>query len=122
MLVVDFVRLENGHEISVFSATKPLESLVDENVMNQKIGQTIGGNPRPNPHAKIPSRHGACNETPGAGHSENQEESVILFKKTRLVNVVVLMEKPHHAVHYIFVGEPGDTFHGQEGRNHNECR
>ena len=54
VLVMDFVRLADGHEISVLGAFEPGESLVNEHVMHEEIGQTVERDACANPKPEIP--------------------------------------------------------------------
>ena len=119
--MVHLVCFPNGHEIGILCAAKPLETLVDENVVNQKIGQAVRGNPRADPHAKVTSRHGPRDETPRARNGENQKERIVFLKKARFMNVVVGMKKPHDAMHEVFVGKPRHTLHSDESADDDAC-
>jgi len=119
VLVVDLVGFPDGGEIGVFGIPEPIEPSVNEHVVYQKIAEAICGDACANPKAEV-GVYTACNEAPGAGHSKNQEEGVVLFKEPRLVLMVVLMEIPHHTMHQVFVCSPCDTFHGQEGNRYNQ--
>jgi hypothetical protein len=55
VLVVHFVRFANRHEINVFRSTEPFEALVNEDIVDQEIGQSVEGNTGSNPHPKITS-------------------------------------------------------------------
>ena len=88
--------------------------------MNEEVSQAIRRNPRANPNAKVTSCHGPRNDAARTRDSKNQEEGIVFFKKTRLVDVMILMKIPHQSMHEILVREPRYTLHNQEGCNHNE--
>ena len=89
--------------------------------MNEEVSQAIRRNPRANPNAKVTSCHGPRNDTARTSDSKNQEEGIVFFKKTRLVDVMILMKIPHQPMHDILVCEPCHAFHNQKGYNHYEC-
>ena len=98
-----FVRFSDGHKIGVFCPLEPLESLVNEYIVHQKIRQSIGCDSGAYPYAEVSSSHRAGDEAPGTWNGENQKERVILLEETRLVHVEICVEEPPGAVHQVFV-------------------
>ena len=45
---------------------------------------------------------------------KDHEEGVVFFKEAGFYVVVVFVEVPEEAVHYVFVGGPGNEFHYAE--------
>ena len=119
VLVVHLMGLPYRSEVGVFGVSEPIEPPVNENVVHQKIAEPVGCDAGANPKTKI-CMYAARDEAPGAGHSKNQEEGVVLFKEPRLVLMVVLMEIPHHTMHQVFVCSPSHPLHGEEGDRYNQ--
>jgi len=119
MLVVHLVRFADGHQVDIFRPSEDFETLVNEDVVDQKVCSTVERDAGPDPHPKVTSSHGARDETPSTGHSKNQKERIVLFEESRFVDVVVFMEIPHQSVHEVFVRKPRHSFHRDEGSEHN---
>ncbi len=57
VLVMHFVRSTNRFQINRIRITEHFESLVNENVMHQKIGETINRNAQSDPEKIIETVH-----------------------------------------------------------------
>jgi hypothetical protein len=114
MLVVYKMGFPDRAQICIFRASKPLEALVDKDIVYNEIARTVDSNTEPYPYSKIPCG-GPRDKEIGTWDCENQEEGIVLLEEPGFVYMVVLMKPPHKPVHDIFVGEPGYTFH------HNKC-
>ena len=119
MFVVNLVRLANRHEVRVLGPLEPRKTLMDEDVVNQEIGQTIQRDARPNPKPKVLVQTPG-DEAVGAGDGENEKERVVFLEEARTVGVVICVEVPHRTVHQVFVGRLCHAFHDEEGEEHNE--
>jgi hypothetical protein len=51
----------------------------------------------------------------GTGNSKNEEEGIVLFKKTGFYLMVVFVQVPQKAVHHKLVGKPRHEFHEEKG-------
>lgn len=120
VLVVHLVRLADGSQIRVPGVPEPVESTVDENVVDEEVAEAIGSDAHSNPKAEIPS-HASRDDAPCAGHGENEEEGIVLFEEARFVLVVIPVEIPHGTVHQVLVGAPRDPFHDQESADDDGC-
>ena len=115
--MVHFMRPADSLEIRVIGIPEQLETLVDEYVVNHKISKTIQCDAYADPKFWVSDAIlGAQERQQKTRHSKNKEEEIVFFKKSRVVAVVVVaVEVPKKAVHDVFVGEPGHTFHTHGG-------
>lgn len=96
-----------------------MKSLVNEDVMDQEIGHSVNGNSGANPNSKIASSYRSRDETPSTRNGENQKKGIVFLEKSRLVYVVIFMEKPHQTMHDILVRNPRHALHSNEGGQYN---
>jgi hypothetical protein len=109
----------NGAYIGVIAAGEPLESLVDDHIMHQEIGEAIGHDTKPDrlhPPDLIVSAYADQQHT---GHGKDHKKGIILFKEARFYLVMIFMEIPQKSMHHIFMGAPGYTLHYKEGHQKN---
>ena len=120
MLVMHFMCPANGTNIPVIAAGKPLESLMNNNIMHQKIPGAICHD------AKTDRLHPPyiikCAEIDQqyAWHSEDDKECIVLLKKARLYLVMIFVRIPKKTMHDIPMCKPCNTFHNYESGNENE--
>ena len=53
MFVVHFVSPTNGYKIAILRISKNLKALMNENVVNEKVGKTVNRNPKTDPKKEI---------------------------------------------------------------------
>ena len=80
--MMDFVGPPDSFEIRVFCISKKFESLVDENIMNHKIGKSIQGDTQADPKQKIKILSHTQEQSGNPGESKNQEEEIIVLKES----------------------------------------
>lgn len=115
IFMVDFVRFSDGNKINVFCPAEPIKSLVNEDIMDQEIGQSVNGNSGAHPNSKIASSYRSRDETPSTRDGENQKKGIVFLEESRLVYVVILMEKPHQTMHDVLVRKPCHALHSNGG-------
>jgi hypothetical protein len=54
------------------------------------------------------------------GYSENDEEGIVLFKKSGLCPVMILVQVPQKTMHHKFMGTPGESLHDNECSDEDE--
>jgi hypothetical protein len=120
VFVMHFMRPPDGADINIIAACKEFESLVDDDLMHHKVREPIEHYSKANglypPHGGIqcaPQNHA------DTWNSENHKKPVVFFKKTRTLSMVIFMQVPEKAVHYIPMSEPGNRFHDEEGKQNN---
>ena len=94
VLVMHLVSPANGANIGIIAAGKPFETLMDNNVVNHKIGKAVSHYPKPDrlhpPYlivsAKADQQH--------AGNGKYDKEGIVFFKEARLYLVMVFMQIP----------------------------
>jgi hypothetical protein len=113
------VGAQNGPAEFVIQLVKPLEPPVDVHVVNQKVNHTINADANTNKRQPEPAR---CVQPDDVRcrtrNGKNEEEQIILLEKTIVVVVwlmVVFVPDPEGTVHEVFMGRPGDEFHGGYG-------
>src|ERR1700759_372070 len=114
MFVVHLVGEADGANIAVVRPGPPFEPLVDDDVMYEEIGETIGHDTEAYGLQGIMLIEGSEEDGQEAGDGEDEEERVVLFEEAMRGPVVVGVEKPAEPMHDIFMGQPGDAFHGCE--------
>ncbi len=88
--MVHFMRSSDGFDVTVVQMGKIFKSLVDDNFMNNKIGQSIQRNTNTNVKSKI-VEHASGDVAIGTWNCKNQEKAIILFKKTRFNLMMVFV-------------------------------
>jgi hypothetical protein len=110
--MVDLVRLTQSPEIDVVGFVKPLKSLVNEHVVNHKIGNAIEGDADANVEHEAIAFYKIADKEKEHGHTGKHHEKVVIFFKEmfRLV-MMILMQVPEQTMHNVLVRKPGYTFH-----------
>lgn len=109
--VVHFVQPTNGPKIGGVDVSNPAKTLMNEQLVHEKISQAVGSNPESKAHRYPDVIHHAQHDAQPTWDGENQEKGIVFFKKTRLLGVVVCVQKPQPTVHEVFVRRPSSTFH-----------
>jgi hypothetical protein len=106
--------------VGIVTAGKPFETLVDDHVMDEEVGKTVSHDAEADrllpPDIMLESEH----DEQETGHSENEKESIVLFKKTRFHLVMIPVQVPEEPMHDPFVGCPGNAFHEEESTYQNQ--
>jgi hypothetical protein len=111
VFVVHLVRLSNCAEIDVVGSRKPIETLMDEHIMNKKIGNTIEQDANSREEAPIEIGHRTIHNEQAAWNSENEKEGIVFFEKTTSRSMMIFMEIPHPTMHNKTMRAPGYAFH-----------
>lgn len=101
MFVVHFVCPADGFDVSVVAARKQFEPLVDDDFMHQKISKPVKSNACANAHYPIGLVHTTQHDAEPTGYGKYDKKSIVLFKKTRTLLVVVFMQVPKKSMHDI---------------------
>jgi hypothetical protein len=121
VFVVDFVRAAYAPGIPVIRIPEELKPLVDEDIVNHKVRNSIGQDTETNrvslPKGCICRGH----QQRHADHRIKNKKGVISFKPGVVVFVVVILVKgPQEAMHNVFMGEPRHKLHKAKG-SYKQC-
>jgi len=121
MFVVHFVRTPDCFCVNVVRIAEPFETLVDKNVMNDEIGESISKNPQPHSQSDFQDIILPQKEKPDTDQGIENKKSVIPFKPGIVVFFMMVgMQVPQKTVHDKFVAEPCHEFHKQERQEKNK--
>ena len=119
--MVHFVCLSDSAEIEIIITPEPLDSLMDQYIMNKKITEAIGRNSKAHGHEGAILIQGSDENRYGAGCGEYEEKTVVFFKKTLIVpGVMVAVQHPQKSVHDVLVGKPCHKFHKEKRGDQDE--
>jgi len=110
-----FMRPANGSYIGGIAFGKPFKPLVNDHIMYQKIGKPVSHDTKANGLHPPDFIIGAKENQENAWNGEYDKKRIILFKKSGFNLVMIPVQIPEEPMHYIFVREPGNTFHNAEG-------
>ena len=115
IFMVHFVRPSYCFCIFTFGVSKNFEPLVNKNIVNQKVSQTISKNSnaqsQTNTQYFIFPKHKKTN----TNYCINYKKSIIAFKPRIMVFFMMVFVKiPHKTMHYVFVTKPSHKFHKQK--------
>lgn len=111
MLVMHLVSESDGPDVSVIPMGQPFKAAVNDHVMDEKIGESIGHDPESHSLQPVPLIEGTDQDAEKAGDGEDEKEGVVLLKEMFARPVMIGMENPEKSMHDVFVGAPGDAFH-----------
>src|SRR6478672_1461123 len=97
--------------VFVITTTKNLKTLMNNNIVHNKISETIHSYTGTNTHQPIGSVHTAIQNGKTTWYGKYQEEGIVLFKKARRFHMMILMQKPQPFVHDVFMSSPRYQFH-----------
>jgi len=121
VLVVHLVGPPDRTDIGIVASRKPLESLVDDHIMDNKIRKAVGHDAKAD--AVEPPKTGGLHtihDAQHAGDGKNHKKSIVLLKKARLYLVMVFVKVPKKPMHDPTVGAPGNGFHQQKNTQYNQ--
>jgi len=121
VLVVHLVGPTDGTDIGIVASRKPLESLVNDHIMDNKIRKAVGHDAKAD--AVEPPQTGGLHTIHDAQHArngKNHKKGIIFLKKARLYLMMVFVEVPKKAMHDPTVGAPGDGFHQQKNTQNDQ--
>jgi hypothetical protein len=112
MFMVHLMCFPQSPEIDVVCAGKPLKPLMNKNIMNQKISNTIQGDS----YADVKHKPVTFNEVADTKEKhrytgKHHKEIVVFFKEMWCFVMVIFMQVPEKTVHNILMCKPGYTFH-----------
>lgn len=120
--MVNFVRSSDRLEIWVIGVSEHFESLVNENVVHQKIREPVNRDSQSYPKKGIIALQHAKKQSGNTRQSKNEEEKIIVLKEAvGFLFVVIPMQIPQKTVHDVFMREPGHPFHAEKGKQHDSC-
>jgi hypothetical protein len=116
VFVVDFVSAPYAPGIPVIRIPEKLKPLMDKNIVNHKISNSISQDTETNwvplPEGGICRSH----QQRHADHGIKNKKGVISFKPGVMILVmVILVKRPQETVHDIFMGEPRHKLHKAKG-------
>jgi hypothetical protein len=121
VFVVHLVGPTDGTDIGIVAAGKPFESLVDDHIMDNKIGKAIGHDAKTDGmQPPKPWRLHTVHDAQHAGDGKNHKKGIIFLKKARLYLMMIFVEVPKKAMHDPTVGAPGDGFHQQKNTQNDQ--
>lgn len=104
MFVVHFMRFAQTYQVFIFSILEPLETLMNQDIVNHKIAKTIDGDSQSNEKQIIDSALYTIVKKDDAGNGKNDKKDVVALKNMLIFGLVMIGVKvPHQAVHDIFV-------------------
>jgi len=114
--MVHFVGAPNGFAITAGCIAEYLKPLVDKNIVNKEICQSIGKYAQTYSKSYVQYAHIPQQEEADTDNCIKDEEGIIALKpRVMVLAVVVFMQAPQETVHNVFMGEPRHKF------NHEEC-
>jgi hypothetical protein len=114
------MRPSNGANIRIIAAGKPFKSLVNNDIVNQKIPNAISHDAKPD--CLHPPYIIKCSEKDqqNTWDCEDDKECIVLFEKSGLHLVMIFMQVPKKTMHDIPMGKPCNAFHNYESGSENK--
>ena len=121
MFVVHFMRSSHGFRITIISISEQFKSLVDKDVVNGKISQTISENAQANCQTNFEYIILPKQKETNTYYGVKNEKGIIAFKPRIMVFFVVISVKiPQETVHNVFVAKPSHKFHNAKRDDKND--
>lgn len=115
MLVVLLMTASDGLEIGVVGAGKQFNTLVNEDIVHQKIGNAVEGNAEADVKQIIEFPNRTKVHQRDRRQGEDDKKVIVFFHGTFVAVVVVIpVQYPEKSMHHVFVDEPGSSFHGDK--------
>ena len=111
VFMVNFMCFSQGSKVPVVSIVKPLESSVNENIMNQEISNAIQEYTKTNGDTDNAGIHHSKHDAQPTGYCVDEKKDVVALKDFLMWYVMVFMEVPHKTVHDKSVSRPRHEFH-----------
>jgi hypothetical protein len=108
-----FVCSAYSAHIAVIPVRPYFKTLMNDDIVHQKITQPVNRNT----YAHIKSEvviHDTGDVAVSAGYSKDEEEGIVLFKKTGFNLMVIFVQVPQKTVHHKLMGKPCHEFHEEE--------
>jgi len=110
-----FMCFSESDEVFVFSVFEPLKTLMNQNIVNQKVTGTVKRNAASNKKQIIESALNTKVKQDDTRNRKNDKENIIALKSMLVFWLMMIGVKiPHKSVHYIFMRKPSNTFHEQK--------
>ena len=109
---MDFMAFAKGYQIFVFGVFEELQPLVDNDVVHDKIAQTVSKNTQADKETII--KTSCCSEVKqqDTGNGKNHEKQIVALENMGVLGLVVIgVQIPQKSVHHIFVRTPSHAFH-----------
>ena len=94
VFVVHFVCPAYCTYISIIASRKPFKALVNDHFVYNKISKAVKGNTKTNGCHPVCFMLQAQHDAKPAGYGKNEEECIILFKKSGALLVVIAVQVP----------------------------
>jgi hypothetical protein len=121
VLVVHLVGTAHSTAITAVGIPEDLKTLVDKDIVNQKIGKPIGENTQSNGKANLENIILPQQEKPDAYKGIEDKKGIVALKPGVVVlAVVVAVQVPQKAVHHVLMREPRHKFHDEESKHKNQ--
>jgi hypothetical protein len=119
MLVMHFMGSSDRFKINGVGISEQFESLMNKNIMYQKVRKSVKCNARAHPKQRMVTGIQAEQQAKNSRNRKNDEEVIVLFEKITIVALmVVVVQKPEKPMHQVLVRQPGYTFHTNKRRQH----
>lgn len=113
--MVDFMGASYSACVKIICVTKHFKTLVNKNIVDKKISNAIGENPKSYRQTSPKTEITPPNKTTDANKSIKNEKVIISLPPATVIFVVmVFMQFPKKPVHNVFMGEPRHKFHDRK--------
>lgn len=110
--MMHFMTFAKGYQIFVFGVFEELQSLVNDDVVHDKIAQSISKNPQSNEELVIKPGFRSKIKQQNAWYGKNHEKQIIAFENMGVFGLVMVgVQIPKESVHHKFVRAPCHAFH-----------
>jgi len=120
MLMMHFMCPSNGPDVTAVASCKPFETLMNNNIMNEKISKSISHDTEANRLHPPYMIERAVKNKQDAWYSEDDKKCVVLLEETRLYLMMILVQVPEKTMHDITMCKPGNTFHNKKCGSQNK--
>jgi uncharacterized membrane protein len=112
MFVVHFMTFAKGYQIFVFGIFEQLKSLMDKNIVHNKITQSVSKNSQSNEKLVVKTSFCPKIKQQNTGYGKNHEKQIIALENMGVFGLVMVgMQIPQKTVHHKFVRAPSHAFH-----------
>jgi hypothetical protein len=118
-----FVTFAKGYQIFVFGIFKQLQSLVNYDVVHDKIAQSVSKNPQSDEELVVKTSFCPEVKQQNTRYGKNHEKQIISLENMSVFRLVMVgMQIPQKSVHHKFVRTPCHAFHNQISSQKNQER
>jgi len=110
--MMNFVSAAHASSIFIIGFFEPFKTLVYEDVMNHKVGDSVGQNPQTDRETPPKVKNFMQNFEANTDACKEYKEEIIFFEPTIMLFVMVIfMDIPQKSMHHVFMDEPCVKFH-----------